>query len=156
MFRSGSAPEPAPEGFLRGALVMTSTWGWLDGAARRLADMYMPWLGKSFDPAAHSGINVLTPSARTPMRVLWRNNVPEREMADRIEAFPFRTRIAPGEVDPDVNVLKIDYDFEANPSFLIRRILDELVQVDAGFYLGKVLLRRHGAWATIGYFTLEN
>lgn len=156
MFRSGSTPDPAPEGFLKGRLICSSTWGWLDAAGRRLADMYMPWLGKSFDPSTDSGVNVLIPSARGPMRVLWRSYVPERELADRIEAFPFRTRIAPGEVDPDVDVLKIDYDFEANPSFVIRRILDELVRVDDGFYLGKVLFRRQGAWATIGYFSLES
>lgn len=156
LFRSGTAPEPAPEGFLKSTLVMTSTWGWLDAASRHLADLYMPWLGKSFDPSTNSGVNILVPSARTPMRVIWRNYVPERELADRIEAFKFRTRIAPGEVDPDVDVLKIDYDFEANPSLVIRRILDELVQVEDGFYLGKGLLRRQGAWATIGYFSLES
>ncbi len=156
LFRSGSAPDPAPEGFLSGRLVMTSTWEWLDLFGRRFADLYMPWLGKSFEPSTATGVNVLLPSARTPMRVIWRNYVPERELADRIEAFPFRTRIAPGEVDPDVDVLKIDYDFEANPSFMIRRILDELVQVDSGFYLGKVLFRRQGSWVPIGYFTLES
>lgn len=89
------------------------------------------------------------------MRVLWPGYVPERELADRIEAFPFRTRIAPGELDPETDVLKIDYDFEANPDLILRRILDELVEVDDGLYLGKILFRRSGKWMPIGFFTLE-
>ena len=116
----------------------------------------MPWLGKSFDPQAMTGVNVLTTGARGPMRVVWPGYEPEREFADRIEAFPFRNRIAPGEVDPGVDVLKIDYDIAANPQFVIRRILDELVQVEEGFYLGKILFRRQGAWRPIGFFTLES
>jgi hypothetical protein len=155
MFGSGSAPDPLPEGMLEGSLVTTSVWGPLDSLARRIAKVWMPWLGKSFDPVSMSGVNVLTKSARGPMRVLWPGYVPERELADRIEAFPFRVRIAPGEVDPDLDVLKIDYDFGANPDLLIRRILDELVQVDDGLYLGKILFRRRGSWLPIGFFTLE-
>lgn len=156
MFRAGSAPGPLPKGMLNGSLVTTSVWGPVDSAVRRLSRMWMPWLGKSFDPEQMAGVNVLTKGARGPMRAVWPGYVPERDLADRIEAFPFRTRIAPGEVDPTVDVLKIDYDFEANPKLLIRRILDELVQVDDGLFLGKILLRRQGSWAPIGFFTLES
>ena len=155
MFRAGTAPDPLPEGMLRGRLVTTSVWGPFDSFAQRIARMWMPWLGKSFDPTSMHGVNVLRTNARGPMRVVWPNYTPERDLADRIEAFPFRNRIAPGEVDPGVDVLKIDYDFEANPGFLIRRILDELVQVEDGFYLGKILFRRQGSWLPIGFFTLE-
>ena len=156
MFRGGSTPDPLPEGMLRGQLVTMSVWGPGDSFVRRVAGLWMPWLGKSFDPAAMQGVNVLTPSARGPMRVLWPNYTPERELADRLEAFPFRNRIAPGELDPGVDVLKIDYDFEPNPQLIIRRILDELVQVEEGFYLGKILFRRQGSWMPIGFFTLES
>ena len=155
MFRSGRAPDPLPEGMLRGALVTTSVWGPADSFVRRVARMWMPWLGKSFDPAALQGVNVLTISARGPMRVLWPSYEPEKETGSQLEAFPFRNRIAPGELDPGVDVLKIDYNFEANPQLIIRRILDELVEVDEGFYLGKILFRRKGAWVPIGFFTLE-
>jgi hypothetical protein len=155
MFRRGSAPDPLPEGMLTGTLVTTSIWGPLDSLTRRLAKMWMPWLGKSFEPASMTGVNVLTKSARGPVRFLWPGYTPERELADRLEAFPFRNRIAPGELDRDVDVLKIDYDFEANPDLLIRRILDELVQVEDGLYLGKILFRRKGSWLPIGFFTLE-
>jgi hypothetical protein len=63
--------------------------------------------------------------------------------------------VGPGALDPDLEVLKIDYDFEANPGLLIRRILDELVQVGRGVYLGKVLFRLGGRFHPIGFFSLE-
>lgn len=155
LFRAGRAPDPLPDGFLSGALLTTSVAGAVDALARRVAGLWMPWLGKSFAPSTNEGLNVLTSGARAPMRALWPSYVPERELADRLEAFPFRTRVAPGELDGDVTVLKIDYDFEANPDLLIRRILDELVQVADGLYLGKILLRRRSKWQLIGFFSLE-
>lgn len=156
LFRGGRTPDPLPEGMLQGRLITSSVWPPLDRLGRRVASWWMPWLGKNFDPYASTGVNVLTPGARGPMRVLWPSyEPPMRELADRIEAFPFRNRIAPGELDPHVEVLKIDYDIDANPNFLVRRILDELVQIDDGFYLGKILFRREGSWAAVGFFTLE-
>lgn len=155
LFREGTAPEPQPEGFLRGRLITMSVTRPSDAFVRGVSSIYMPWLGKAFDPSTQSGVNVLTPSARTTMKVLWPKYSPERELVDRLEAFPFRTRIEAGAVDPEVDVLKIDYDFEANPDFLIRRILDELVRIDDNLYLGKILFRWGSAWKPIGFFSLE-
>ena len=78
------------------------------------------------------------------------------EITDEVvEAFAFRTRLESGAVDPDVKVLKIDYDSDGNPR-LIRRILDELVEVDEALYLGKVLMRLGSRSRTIGFFMLES
>jgi hypothetical protein len=156
LFRGGSAPDPQPEGFKRGDLITTSVARPADATVRAIAAVYMPWLGKSFDPSTQSGVNILKPSAKGPMSVLWRNYTPERAMADRLEAFPFRTRIESGALDPDVQVLKIDYDFETNPDLIIRRILDELVQIDTGLYLGKILFRTKKGWHPIGFFSLQS
>lgn len=155
LFRGGSAPDPQPDGMLRGRLVTMTVARPLDATVRAIARLYMPWLGKAFEAEAQTGINVLATSARAPMKVLWRNYTPERELADRLECFPFRTRIDRGAVDPDVQVQKIDYDFDANPDFVIRRVLDELVQIDEDLYLGKILFRYRHAWAPIGFFSLE-
>jgi len=155
IFRGGRTPDPMPDGMLDGRVITSATWAPIDAAARRLARMWMPWLGKTFDAATLTGVNVLSPGARGAMRLVWPSYDPERETDDAIYAFPFRNRVAPGELDSGVDVLKIDYDFERNPQFVVRRILDELVQVDDGFYLGKILFRRQGAWASVGYFTLE-
>jgi hypothetical protein len=156
LFRSGSAPEPQPEGFLRGELITMSLTRPTDAAVRAISSLYMPWLGKSFDPSTQSGLNILKPSAKGPMKVLWRNYTPERELVDRLEVFSFRTRIDDGAVDHGLKVLKIDYDSEVNPDFLIRRILDELVQLDDHLYLGKILFRTKQAWRPIGFFSLES
>jgi hypothetical protein len=155
LFRSGSTPDPRPEGFLPGKLITMSVSRPSDALVRGIAKAYMPWMGKSFDSQQETGVNILIPSAKTPMKGLWPKYEPEREVGDRIEAFPFNTRVAPGELDPEVDVLKIDYDFDANPGFIIRHILDELVQIDDGFYLGKILYRLKGSFRPIGFFTLQ-
>jgi hypothetical protein len=155
IFRSGRFPEPAPEGFLPGHVITTSVATAVDNVGRWLSNAWMPWLGKAFDSQNNTGVNVLTVSARTPMKAVWPSYEPLRESAQGIEAFPFRTRRAPGELDADVDVLKIDYDFDENPNFVIRRVLDELVEVDSGFYLGKILYRWKGSFRRIGFFTLE-
>lgn len=155
LFRNSAAPEHPLEGRWSGRLLTMSVTRPTDAAFRAIARIYMPWLGKSFDPSTSTGINIWKPSVRGPMRLLWRNYVPERELADRIEAFPFRTRQGPGEVDPDTQVLKIDYDIEENPQFLVRRVLDELVQIDDNLYLGKILFHWRASWRPIGFFSLE-
>jgi hypothetical protein len=156
LFRSGSAPDPQPDGPLQGELLTLTVARPVDAAVRGIASLYMPWLGKSFDRDAQTGINLLKPSARTPTKVLWPSYQAVREMSDRLEVFPFRTRIDTGAVDPALHVLKIDYDFSENPDFIIRRILDELVQIDEGLYLGKILFRTKKAWHPIGFFSLRS
>lgn len=155
MFLLGTLPDPLPEGFLGGRLVTTSTWGPLDGFFRRVAQLYMPWQGKTFDRTTSTGMNRFDPSVRLPMRALWPRYAPMEDDNGHLLAFEFRNRLGAGALDSRLEVLKIDYDFEANPSFIIRRILDELVQVEQGVYLGKVLLRAGGRFHRIGFFSLQ-
>jgi hypothetical protein len=157
MFRAGSAPDPAPDGFLPGRALATSIWGPFDTFAQWLAARWMPWQGKIFDTREQSGVNrfVQAPASRLALKTVFPGYTPEKTTEDHIEAFPFRTRVAPGEVDREVAVLKIDYDFEANPNFLIRRILDELVQIAPGRYLGKILFRASARFHPIGFFSLR-
>jgi len=156
LFRSGKAPDPAPDGFLPGKLITMSLSRPSDAFVRSVAGMYMPWLGKSFDRAASTGLNVLVKSAKKPLKALWPSYTPISESDEKVEAFPFNTRIAPGAIDPEIDVLKIDYDFDANPNFIIRKILDELVQIDDRLYLGKILYRWGGSFRPIGFFSLES
>jgi hypothetical protein len=132
-----------------------SVWGPFDGAVRRIADLWMPWQGKALNAGASTGVNRFVPRAKFPLRIVFPGYSPELMTDQWIEAFPFRNRIDPGAIDPQVQVLKIDYDFEANPA-LIRRILDEVVQVGSGLYLGKVLFRFQGAFQPIGFFSLSS
>jgi hypothetical protein len=156
IFRTGSAPNPLPEGFLPGRLLATSIQPQLDGLIRRIASLWMPWRGKVFDPATSTGVNRFLSNIRLPMRVVWPGYTPVEVTARKVEAFAFRNRIEPGALDPHLSVYKIDYDFEANPGFIIRRILDELVQVAPGRYLGKVLFRLGDRFHPIGFFSLRS
>ncbi len=156
LFRSGSAPDPMPDGFLSGRLVTMTVARPADATVRSIAKLYMPWLGKSFDRDKHEGVNVLKANALKPMKLLWPSYEPEAQHGERVEAFRFRTRVAAGAIDESVQVLKIDYDFDANPNFLIRRILDELVQIEENLYLGKILYRTKSKFVPIGFFSLES
>lgn len=156
IFRLGAAPSPPLEGPYSGILVTPTVARPADSLLRAISSAWMPWLGKRFNPAEQSGDNMFLPSVRTPGRVLF----PSYEFQDGedggLVAFRFRTYASPGTVDPDRETLKIDYDSDENPGLLIRDILDELVQVVPGAYLGKVLLRRRGdRWRLVGYFALE-
>jgi hypothetical protein len=155
IFAAGVAPDPPPSGFQRGRLLGTSTWAPWDGVVTRIARSWMPWLGKTFSPSTGTGLNRFTPTTGTRiwLRALFPRHNPDVLLPDRLEAFPFRTCIAPGKLDPGVRVMKIDYDFEANPA-LIRHILDELVQIAPDRYLGKVLFRSGARYRRIGFFSL--
>jgi hypothetical protein len=157
IFRLGVPPEPPLDGPLRGILVTPTVQGVADGALRQLASTWMPWLGKRFDAERQRGDNLLAASARVPARVLFPGYRPEPIAGGRLAAFTFRTYVSPGKLDTDRETLKIDYDSDENPGLLIRDILDELVQVVPGAYVGKVLLRRGGGedWRLIAYFALQ-
>jgi hypothetical protein len=155
IFATGIAPDPPPSGFQPGRLLGTSTWAPWDSVVARIAQLWMPWLGKNFSPSTGTGLNRFTPTIATRawLRALFPRHRPEVLRPDRLEAFPFRTCISRSELDAGVGVMKIDYDFEANPA-LIRHILDELVQIAPGRYLGKVLFRSGGRYRRIGFFLL--
>jgi hypothetical protein len=155
LFAAGVAPDPSPSGFQQGRLLGTVTWAPWDAVVARIAQLWMPWLGKTFSPTTGTGLNRFTSTiaTRSWLRALFPRHTPETITPDRLEAFPFRTCIGTGEVDSGVRVLKIDYDFEANP-MPIRHILDEVVQIAPGRYLGKVLFRSSGRYSRIGFFSL--
>jgi len=68
----------------------------------------MPWLGKSFDGPAQTGINRFRQTAATRwwLRLLFPGYRLPSVAPDRIEAFPFRNAIGPGELDLDMRVLR--------------------------------------------------
>jgi hypothetical protein len=159
IFRLGRPPTTPLSGPYDGILVAPSLWGPADRALVALSSAWMPWLGKRFDAEAERGDNLLRRSARPVARMLWPGYRPEEGPGRALAAFRFRSYTSPGKVDPDRETLKIDYDSGENPGFLIRDILDELVEVVPGAYLGKILLRRGSAdaprWQLIAYFALQ-
>lgn len=95
------------------------------------------WKGKYFEKDTLGGINIF--------------NDKGREKRD----YPFKVYSGKGVYNPEVETLKIDYNIKKN-SFFVRLILDELVEVEKGKYLGKVFLRIiPGRPFFLGYFHLQ-
>jgi hypothetical protein len=156
LFRLG-VPPAGIDGQTEGIFVTPLIAGPVDRVLRMATSGWMPWLGKRFDAAAGRGDNVLASSARLPSKLLW----PLYRMGDAggaAAAFDFETAVEPGKVDPDIQVLKIDYaPVERNPRFIIKPIRDELVEIVPGANLGKILWRsRDGSHRLIGYFALKS
>lgn len=159
LFRGGTVPEPSPNGRYAGKLIAIDIAPGLTQLFQWLLSAWMPWLGKTFNPVQLSGDNIFTKDSYPLARFFnpfYRGFVTDGP--DTYRGFAFRTYIAPGLVDPDRSVLKIDYNLEENPSLTVRRVLDELVQVADNLYLGKAHVRwwwrPAGGWQTVAYFTL--
>ena len=141
-FLAGTFPVQGPDGFYK-------------GSAYLLGNRPVPWLGKSFEASNHLGFNIFTPQGAsllkimTPLYKLFRLNGD-----GNTDAYYFKTSGGPGFKDKQVDTFKLDYDSPDNP-FLIRIILDEMVEVGPDEFLGKVHMKVFpGYYATIGFFGL--
>jgi hypothetical protein len=156
LFRSGALPETSLDGRYRGKLVALDIAPGFTQLFNGITASWMPWLGKTFDSAKQTGENIFTRDSYALARFFnpfYRGFT--LEGIDTYRGFAFRTYTAPGLMDPDRGVLKIDYDLDENPSLTVRRVLDELVQVDRDTYLGKAHLRWWwGGWQTVAFFVL--
>lgn len=157
VFRRGTPPQPALDGPYAGELVAVDIAPGISQLVEIITRYWMPWKGKYLVKSEQRGDNIFTRRSRLPFRLVfpfYRGVIDEPP--DHFRAFTFRTYVAAGRVDPDRQVLKIDYDNSSNPALSIRRILDELVQVEDGVYLGKVHFKWWwGKWQLIAYFSLR-
>ena len=142
-FLQGSLPSEAPDGFY-------------PGAAYLLGSSPVPWLGKSFEPENDLGFNIFTPKGAALLKMMTPFYNKFRVNADgNTDAYYFKTSTGPGFRDKSIDTFKLDYDSPENP-FLIRIILDEIVETAPQEFLGKVHLKVFpGFYATIGFFGLR-
>lgn len=156
-FSGGRVPDPPLEGRYRGTLITPTLHPWLDALGRAFTRWWLPWNGKTFSAAAQTGDNIFSNDGLIPGRIIfpfYRDYVPD--LPGHSRALRFRTYTGPSQLDPSVTVLKIDYDWEGNPRYLVRQVLDELVQLEADYYLGKALLRvGRGRYVCAAYFALS-
>jgi|SRR5687767_1874814 len=156
LFRNGTPPEPPLDGRYRGELIALDLAPGLTQLFQSITAAWMPWLGKTFDASRGQGDNIFTQDSYLLawlFNPLYRGFITDKPGIYR--GFAFRTYMAPGLIDADRSVLKIDYDLKDNPALTVRRILDELVQIDENLYLGKAHVRWWwGSWGTVAYFTL--
>lgn len=95
------------------------------------------WQGKRFDRVQTTGINVF------------------QGTASQDEKYPFRINVGAGIQDKNLQVIKIDYSGNKDPWWL-KYILDEIVEVSPGTFLGKVHVTiMPGVPLSLGYFRLE-
>jgi hypothetical protein len=152
------SPPPSQEldGLLQGRLVATTVGPVVDAYTRVATKVWMPWQGKVLNQAASTGRNLFTNGWTNSMRLFWPGYDDTRPFdADHLTTFGFETWEGPSVVDPRVRVFKIDYDHPASPRFLIRSVLDELVEIEPGLYLGQALLRWRGEWRRAAWFELS-
>jgi hypothetical protein len=129
--------RPEQEAFAAGRVPSPALDGLLKGSVPGMAAAPTGWKGKILDAASATGRNLFEKDGKT------------------VEKYPFRTFATKGLRDPKLDVLRIDYDMAGNPWWL-RRIVDEIVQVSPGKYLGKVHLQvLPGIPFTVAYFRLE-
>lgn len=142
-FVEGKVPDPGPHNFY-------------PGVPHVLLDKKTPWLGKSFDSDKQMGFNIFTPTGArilkiaTPFYSRFSLN-----SQGNTNAYYFRTWTGKGKKDSETDVIKLDYSDPENP-WLIRIILDEIVEIAPNNYLGKIHVKMlPGFYVTIGYFGLQ-
>lgn len=157
IFRDGRLPEVPLNGPTTGQMIAIDLLPGVTPVFRALLTRHMPWMGKTFDAERHCGDNQFYPRFVPVSRALfpfYRGGY--RRDADRVSAIPFRTYTGTGLKDPDRQVLKIDYGLPVNPRLSLRRILDELVQVDDNYYFGKAYYRLTETTShVVFYFALQ-
>src|SRR5579859_763268 len=157
IFAQGTLPSQPLDGRYRGTLLTTSLNPVWDAFNRAFFGLWLPWKGKVFNAAAQTGDNMFTNDGLWLSRLVFPGY--QGYIADgagRSRALTFRTYTGAGQDDPAVQVLKLDYNLEVNPSFVVRDVLDELVQVGEGYYLGKAHLHRPRGWRCAAYFALAD
>jgi hypothetical protein len=156
IFKLGVAPTAPLDGRYRGTLLTPTMNPPVDTFGNFLARLWLPWMGKRFTAATSTGDNVFTPSAPRVGRLIWPFYSDYKPYKPGLStAFLFNTYVGPGVEDPELSVLKLDYDNDANPSFLIRIVLDELVQVSGDYYLGKAFLKMKKGYKLAAFFALR-
>ena len=157
VFRAGTVPNPPPEGPYHGELVALDIAPVITTFVEWLTSFLMPWKGKFLIASESRGDNIFSAKWRAILGLLYPFYRGNRDYTtDSFRAFVFETSTAAGKVDTDRRVFRIDYDRPDNPALSIRRIIDEIVEVRDGVYLGKVHFKWWwGKWQMIGYFALR-
>jgi hypothetical protein len=155
-FVAGS-PAEGLVGHRRGRMVATTCGYGLDGAFEALARLWMPWRGKTFSRQAAEGVNLFTAGGRRAIRLAFPRYRGLGDDESGTSAFGFVTSIGPSVTHPGLTVLRLDYRAVAeNPPFPVRRVLDELVQVGGGLFLGQALMWWGGRLRRVAWFSLED
>jgi hypothetical protein len=156
LFRLGTPPRP--DGRYEGEMVGLSTGLLSDPFFEWLTRLYLPWQGKTFDARTSSGDNVFSDNAwsKATGKLGWPEyRIYDEDRPGTVRVFPFRTEIAQGIEDEDVQVLRITYSNSPNP-LPVRRMVDEVVELPGGYILGKAHMRGLREFRRVCFFGLAN
>ena len=144
LYRAGAAPASmrAADGALVGRmLAVRGLPGPLASPLRRFAaSPAFVWAGKSFHSAGDArgtGIN--------------RVSIPG--VFGRQNLFPFDTAFGPSAIDGKPTLI-LDYDLDVNPGY-IRRIHDEIREIEAGLFLGPAMWKSGRERTLVLWFALD-
>lgn len=152
-FSTGMVPAEL-NGFYTGSLAMLFPRSFGEMFGSFFAEMYLPWSGKFFYGGHGMGDNIL-PSYLVPLLRFMFRDVHTKGADDGLfHAFPFKTSILHGLHDP-IPVLQLNYDLIQNPP-LVRSVIDEIVWVGEGKYLGKAHLKEKNSYRLVAYFRLSD
>ncbi len=156
LFAAGK-PATGIDGETEGMLVGWSVNPVFDRVVGSVTNSWLPWAGKRFASGEGKGDNILVRSAKWPAKLLWPLYA-TKSHGERLTAFDFVTRVERGVLDPEVEVLVIDYaSVPDNPRLVIKQIRDELVEVVPGANLGKMIFEGPGDRHTLAaYFALRS
>ncbi len=159
LFAAGTVPQGL-DGQTEGRLVGWATIPAVDRIMAGATGIWLPWLGKYFDSANASGYNLMSGPVRYAGRIVWPAYRMLRPYQGRTRGFEFTTAAARGKLGDGSEVLAIEYDtVPSNPRFVIRSVLDELVELVPGAYLGQMLWRSGSAerarYTMLCYFALR-
>jgi len=135
LFREGETPKPgALDGQTRGHVLAGRGLLRVEPLRQAVNGPYLPWKGKGIEEG--QGWN--------------RFGYGSLEH----QGFEFETRIAPSLLPDDNDVLIFGYDQPENPPG-IRRIRDDLKEIDRGLFLGTSNIEVGGGYRFMLYFALE-
>lgn len=141
------APEPAtlrgPDGRPKGRML----------AVRSLSDTPLGGLIRGFAGSKSFVWDGKTFSSHDDLHGEGVNRVQLSGLLGRQQLFPFATRIESSAIDGRKAIV-LDYDLDANPSY-IRKIHDEIREVDAGLYLGPAMWKTATSKVTVLWFALD-
>lgn len=160
LFARGGAPD-GPHGAMEG-LIIGKLFGIPEAHLANPAMKIDPtWRGKTFDIAAGTGFNRLSPLAKYSLRAVAPLYGGLRREGAEVTGFHFRHAIETAAIAPYFKVRALDYSPAPyrNPSvrtFPIKRTRDEVVELIPGLYLGRALLTMpDGDIRLIAYFGLR-
>lgn len=151
-FQKGKLPAKL-NGFYRGKLLLTRLNPVTDFFTGIFRKRLMPWKGKYFNARKKQGINIVSKKAA----FLFRFQHPTHQMKSNgrtIEVFPFKTSQGSSRTSQKKKVFLINYDKAKNPEG-VRKVVDELVNLGSGIFLGRAQIASGQNTKTVAYFTLR-